>query len=35
VWQILREALSAPDQTVDFREYDLNQDGKIDSHTFL
>lgn len=35
LWQALREALDVLDQSVDFSEYDGNNDGYIDSITFL
>lgn len=35
LWQALREALDSLDQSLDFRQYDQNGDGFIDSITFL
>lgn len=35
LWEALREALTKLDQSVDFRQFDVNGDGKIDSITFL
>jgi len=35
LWQALREALAELDNTVDFSQYDLNNDGYIDSIAFL
>jgi len=35
LWQALREALNELDKTVDFRQYDTNNDGYIDSIAFL
>jgi M6 family metalloprotease-like protein len=35
LWEALREALDMLDQTVDFSQYDTNNDGYIDSIAFL
>jgi len=35
LWEALREALDTLDQTVDFSQYDTNNDGYIDSIAFL
>ena len=35
LWEALREALDTLDQTVDFGQYDMNNDGFIDSIAFL
>lgn len=35
LWEALREALDALDDSVDFSEYDANNDGYIDSITFI
>ncbi len=35
LWEALREALDKLDQTVDFRQYDMNHDGYIDSIAFI
>lgn len=35
LWQALREALDILDRSIDFRQYDSNDDGLIDSITFL
>jgi len=35
LWQALREALNVLDQSVDFRDYDTDHDGYIDSIAFI
>ena len=35
LWEALREALGKLDQTVDFSQYDMNNDGYIDSIAFI